>query len=195
MIVPSGSERGAALIFALLGMSILMALGAALVLMTSTETLIASNFRNRREAFYAAEAIGELAVADLRIRPDWAAVLDGSARAAFVDGPPSGARTLPVDSPVDLGRVLNLANCSSPAPCGGPPRWWMFAHGPFRDLVPASAESQLYLVALVAPADGIADALAIRAEAFGPRGSHGVVEITLVAEAGVRRVAAISLVR
>ena len=52
------SEQGAALIFALLAMTILMALGAALVVITSTEAIVAGNFRDSRQAFYAAEAAG-----------------------------------------------------------------------------------------------------------------------------------------
>ena len=39
------SERGAALILAFMAMTVLMALGTALVLMTSTDTVIAANFR------------------------------------------------------------------------------------------------------------------------------------------------------
>ena len=52
-------------------MTILMALGAALVVITSTETIVAGNFRSSRQAFYAAEAAAELAVAELRTRPNW----------------------------------------------------------------------------------------------------------------------------
>ena len=64
-------------ICALMGMTILMALGAALVAITSTETIIAGNFRNSTQAFYVAEAAAEFAVAELRTRTHWIGVVEG----------------------------------------------------------------------------------------------------------------------
>ena len=112
------TEHGAALICALMGMTILMALGAALVAITSTETIIAGNFRNSTpEALYAAEAAAELAVAELRTRTHWIGVVEGTERSQFIDGAPGGVRGLPTDAPVDLTAVVNIANCGAPAPC------------------------------------------------------------------------------
>ena len=51
----------------------------------------------------------------------------------FIDGAPGGARALPTDAPVDLTAIVNMANCNAPAPCGGVPRWQLFAYGPLRD--------------------------------------------------------------
>ena len=144
------SERGAALIFALLAMTILMALGAALVVITSTETIVAGNFRDSRQAFYAAEAAAELAVAELRTRPNWIEFVEGTERSGFVDGEPGGLRALPMDAPVDLTSIVNIANCNTPAPCGGVPRWQLFACGPLRDVAPPGAsDSPFYIVALI----------------------------------------------
>ncbi|HQR38595.1 MAG TPA: PilX N-terminal domain-containing pilus assembly protein [Blastocatellia bacterium] len=59
-------ERGAALITALLCMTLLFALGLALLLSTTTDTLISANFRSSEEAFFAADAgvaVGRRAVA------------------------------------------------------------------------------------------------------------------------------------
>jgi Tfp pilus assembly protein PilX len=176
------SERGAALIFALMGMTVLMALGAALVLMTSTETIIAGNFRIGRQAFYAAEAAAELAVAELRTSANWIGIVEGAEVSRFVDGAPAGPRTLPTDAPVDLTAILNLANCSAPAPCTGAPRWQLFAYGALRDLAAQGlADSPFYIVALVSGGQTSSGEplVTIRAEAFGPRGAHQAVEITV----------------
>jgi hypothetical protein len=173
-------EQGAALILALMAMTVLMSLGAVLVMTTSTETAIAANFRSRREAFYAAEAAAELAVAELRRSASWAAFVDGSARSRFVDGAPDGLRALPSDAPINLTAIANLANCGLPAPCSEAPRWHLFAHGPLRDFTGA-VDSPYYVVAFVQGAETEAGVplVTIRAEAFGPRSSHQAIELTL----------------
>jgi hypothetical protein len=176
------SERGAALIFALMGMTVLMALGAALVLITSTETVIAGNFRNGRQAFYAAEAAVELAIAELREGADWTAIVQGAERSRFVDGVPDGSRALPTDAPVDLTALRNLANCNTPVPCGGATRWHLFAYGPLGDFVsPGDSTSPFYVVAFVSEAPGVGGELGvtIRAEAFGPKGARQALEVTM----------------
>jgi Tfp pilus assembly protein PilX len=71
-------ERGIALVVTLMIMVLMLALGSALVLITSSETVIAANFHSGHEAFYAADAIFERALADVRSSTDWNAVLDGS---------------------------------------------------------------------------------------------------------------------
>lgn len=138
------SERGIALIVTLLAMLLLSAIGAALVLATGADTLIASNSGASSEAFYAADAAFERAVAELRTAPGFTAVLSGAVVSAFRDGVASGPRTLPDGSSVDLDVVLNEANCGSAAPCSasdmdrttgdrpwGPrnPRWRLFSWG------------------------------------------------------------------
>ena len=87
-------------------MTVLMALGAALVVITSTETVIAGNFRSGRQAFYAAEAAVELAVAELRTRAHWTASRRGY-RTVAVRRRRAGRRprALPPDAPVDLTAV------------------------------------------------------------------------------------------
>ena len=175
-----GAEQGAVLILALMAMTVLMSLGAVLVMTTSTETAIAGNFRSRREAFYAAEAVAELAVAELRGSADWVSLVEGVARSRFVDGAPDGVRALPSDAPVNLAAIANLAHCGGPAPCAGPPRWHLFAHGPLRDFT-AAADSPFYVLAFVqgAETESGVPVVVIRAEAFGPRSAHQAIELTL----------------
>jgi hypothetical protein len=209
-IVNIRSDDGMALVIVMMAMLLMTALGAALVLTTSSETIIAGHYRNSGEVIYAADAALELALDDLLTVPDWNALLDGSAQSAFVDGPPSGNRTLPDGSSLDLTQVLNLANCQKTTACTasdmeaitadrpwGPdnPRWQLYAYGRVSDLIPSATGSSSYVVVLAGDdpsendgnplQDGTSQAnpgsgvLALRAEAFGPRGAHKVIELTV----------------
>ena len=81
------AERsGAALIIALMAMMLLTALGAAVVMVSNTETHIAGNYRNSQEALYAADAAVERVVQDLLLIPRWNDILGGTAQSGFVDG-------------------------------------------------------------------------------------------------------------
>src|SRR5713101_5984999 len=62
-------EHGVALLIAMMAMLLMTALGAALVLTTSSEAIIAGNFRNSREGLYAAEAVLERSLDDLQTLP------------------------------------------------------------------------------------------------------------------------------
>ena len=183
------AEQGAVLILALMAMTVLMAIGAVLVMTTSTESVIAGNFRSRREAFYAAEAVAELAIAELRSSADWTAFVEGVERSRFVDGAPDGVRALPVDAPVNLTAIANLANCGVPTTCAGLPRWQLFAYGPLRDLI-SDPDSPFYVVAFLSGAgiESGAPLVTIRAESFGPRSSHQAIEMRVSRSAEGRAV-------
>lgn len=174
-------EEGIALLVAMMAMLLMMALGAALVLTATSEISIAANFRVSRETFYAADAIVERAMDDIRMAPDWNRLLDGTDRSTFVDGPPGGLRTLPDGSAFDLSRAVNLVNCpkSRGAVCSVAP-WTLYAYGPLASLLPGGAiDSPCYVMLLVADdaAEG-AGLIMLRAEAFGPRGAHQVIQAT-----------------
>jgi hypothetical protein len=87
-------ERGVALIVALMSMLLMLGLGLALVLTTTTETMITGNYRGGSEAMYAADAGVERVMQDLLTVPDWNNILSGAETSAFIDGDPSGTRTL-----------------------------------------------------------------------------------------------------
>lgn len=164
------SESGVALLMTLMTMLLLSALVAALVLLTSTEALIAGSFRGGREAFYAAEAVGEWSLGALTAMVDeWTAVAGGLKASAFVDGVPYGPRSLSGEPVVDL-TALTAAN----------PGWHLFAHGAFSDLVRFPRASPFYVVSLVAQDPAGVDNIRVRAMAFGPRGARRMVELTLV---------------
>lgn len=156
---------GVVLIVALLLTLMLSVLGAAFALVTSSEALIAENFRSGQEALYAAEAAAERAIGDLDTLPSWDLALDGTERSTLVDGLPSGTRMLPGGSVLDLMQVRNLANCQKTTSCSasemdassadrlwGPnnPRWQLFLYGWLRDVAgPDAVKSPYYLVVLL----------------------------------------------
>jgi hypothetical protein len=89
-----------------------------------------------------------------------------------------------------------LAAVTSERPWGtNNPRWQLFAYGRLGDVVASSSDSPFYIIALVAddpserdgnplrdaddPADPGAGVIQIRGEAFGPRGSHRAVALTV----------------
>jgi len=158
-------EQGVAVIIAVMSTTLMLTLGGALILLSSSETAIAANFRAAHEATYAADAAIEGALADLSHQADWTPVLAGSVPSSFADGLPSGTRTLADGSTIDLDGITNLANCQKASVCSDAevaavttdrpwgannPRWTLFAYGPLRNtLGPATVRSMFYVLAFV----------------------------------------------
>jgi hypothetical protein len=203
------------LVAALMVMLLMSALGAFLVLVTSSETMIAANFRNSLEALYAAEGAADHALAEAAAVADWDQLLNGSIQSTFVDGPPSGTR-LVNGAPLDLSKLVALASCGKTTTCSGAemdavtaerpwgannPRWKLYAYGEVKNAVPA-VDSPYYVVVLVGddpsetdsdPSDdggGLdnpgAGVLLLRAQAFGPRSAHKTIEVAIARAAGGR---------
>jgi Tfp pilus assembly protein PilX len=171
-----------ALIVALLATLVLSAVGLSLMVMASTELLIAGNYRDGVEAFHAAEAALERSIPELAASPDWAAVLAGTAGvrsaapSSFSDAVLSAV--LADGRTLDLARLTNLLNCPhvfppSATPCtaaqmdhaagerpwgANNPRWRLYANGPLPALA-AGVDSPFYLAVWVAddPAENDAD--------------------------------------
>ena len=203
-------QQGITLIAALMALLLLSALGLALALAAETEITIGSAFSVAVEALYAADAGIERAMQDLLTVSDWNTVLDGTVTSAFVDGAPSGVRTLWDGRTLDLSQVLALANCGKPTSCTvadmhavtddrpwglDNPRWRLYAYGRLNDLVPAgTADSPFYVVVMAGddaaetdhdPTRDTNGIIALRAEAFGPFNSHKVIVATVArADAG-----------
>lgn len=158
-------DAGFVLVVTLLIILMMSALGAAFVLVTSSESMIAANFRVHQESQYAAHAIAERALADLSVGVDWNAVLAGGIQSSFVDGLPSGTRTLADGSIVNLTQLVSLASCGKTTTCSARemdgvtadrphgtnnPRWRPFAYGRIANLAgPSSVDSLFYGVVLV----------------------------------------------
>jgi len=206
---PLRNERGIALIVALMAMLLLTALGIGVVLTTMTETTITSNFRDSGEAMYAADAGVERVMQDLLAIPDWNRILSGTVQSAFVDGAPSGTRTLPDGSTIDLSAATNMLNCGKTSTCSASemnawsaerpytvnnPRWQLFAYSPLANIIETGTVlSSMYVAVWIADDQAETDGdpttdggqpggrgiLLLRAEAFGPSGAHSVIEVTV----------------
>ncbi len=205
------NERGAALVVALMATMLLSALGLALMLTTTTETKITGNYTFAQEAMYVADGAIERTVQDVLTVPDWNDMLSGAQRSAFVDGPPSGTRTLPGGAVIDLVEATNMINCGKLTTCSTTemntstedrpwglrnPRYQLFAYGPSNSFIETgTTNSPFYVVVWVAddPADSDDDptkdgndvtnkgsgVITLRAEAWGARGAHKIIEVTL----------------
>jgi Tfp pilus assembly protein PilX len=189
------SQQGAALIIALMSMMLLTALGAAVVMVTNTETRIADNYRNSQEALYAADAAAERVVQDLLMIPRWNDILSGTAKSAFVDGTITGTKTLPSGGRVTLCCGPNTATGqlqaeTDTANLWGPdnPSWQLFAWAPASELLPGIVRSPMYVAVWIADDPGEMDGnpaadgngtLTVHAEAYGPSGTRKVVEVTV----------------
>ena len=186
------SKRGIALVVVLLAIAIMTTVGVVIVLTTSAESRIAANFRGAEQALYAADAAAERAIDDLRAIDDWNTVIAGAATASFVDGPPSGPRALDDGSAIELGQVVNVANCQKPTACSAAdmnatsedrpwglnnPRWKLFAYGRLRSLLaPGSIDSPYYVVVMTADDPGERDNDPSRDSAPGEAGG-GVIAL------------------
>lgn len=209
-------ERGVALVVTMLALTVLSAIGASLVLATNAELAIAANAGASTEAFYAAEAAFDRAVAEMRTAADLSSVLNGTVMSAFTDGPPSGTRTLSDGSVLALDSVRNLANCHKPGACGDTemnaalrgrpwgarnPRWRLFSYGPLEGRA-TSGHSNLavYLVTMVAddPLESDNDPLrdgAPSATAVNPGAGIVLIRAEAFGRRGARRIVQGAVIR
>ena len=158
-------ERGIALVISLMAMLLMTALGTALVLTTMTETKIAGNYRGGFEALYAADGAVERVMQDILTVPNWDDILSGAVTSAFIDGAPSGLRTMPDGTEIDLTQATNMARCgkltcsaadlvaiTDEHPWGANnPKWQLYAYGPLEDMIPTgTVTSRQYVIVWIA---------------------------------------------
>jgi Tfp pilus assembly protein PilX len=189
-------ETGTALIIALMAMMLLTAFGAMVVMVTNTETRIASNHSNAQEALYAADAAVERIMQDLLMIPRWNDILAGAAKSAFADGGMTGAKTTFGAGAVTLcctatSLTGQLQAATDSADIWGPnnPQWQLFAWGHLMQLLPdASLDSSMYVAVWIADDPAETDdnpqadsngTLMLRAEAFGPGSTRKAIEVTV----------------
>jgi Tfp pilus assembly protein PilX len=206
----SRSERGIALVVALMAMLLLTALGMALMLTTTTETMIAANYRDGIEGMYSADAGIERTMQDLLTVPDWNNVLasDDGVRARLTSGfaDDTLTPTLGDGRLLDLRKATASVNCPqvSPTPTSctdgqmnqstaerpwgsNNPRWRIYAWGPVSNFLPTGTiNSPFYIVVWVADdtspsTRGVDDTVAAVDRAFAdPR--HGSTSRQAVVE-------------
>jgi hypothetical protein len=180
-------------VVALLMALLIGAIAAALVTLTTTETLIAASYRHGQEASYGAEAALERALHDLATMADWSPALSApptNITSGFDDG--EVAPRAPDGRTLDLVRLTAERQRVSdehdgPAVFGADsPQWRLYAHASVRALL-ASPEAApalnlpLYLVVWVADdeSDGDGDPavdsngrILVCAMAFGAGGAR-----------------------
>lgn len=203
------------LITATMAMLLVTALGAALVLLSVTETGISANERESTRAFYAAEAGLHHAVALIAASDDWTPFLAGSA-VGIRDGTASGARRQG-GTRVDLDQSTALWRCGRSAGCtevdrtrataerpwgANNPSWQLIAWGPLGRFVPGSGDEALYVTVWIGDdpdetdGDPLTDeprterpgygAVRLLSQAFGPVGARRAVEALVVRERAVQ---------
>lgn len=188
--IPS-HEDGVALLTTVAVLLVVSAVSAALLLSSSTDARIASAFQAGLEGRHAADAAAERALLDLAGTPDWSAALDGSVRSPFVDGPPSGARSLGQGARVDLDQIRNLNNCGHAGACtdaeldavtaerpwgSNNPRWQLFAYGQLAQMSTLSrTRDGFYVVVLVADDAGETDGQPAQDAASAADPGHGII--------------------
>ena len=179
---PHGGRRydqGSSLLLVLLVLPVVTALAGVLVLAATTETLTAFRHQQALLVRYAARALAERVVADLRQQVDWSSVLAGASSSAFSDT----ETTWQVDSDqsVDLdvrGATLQAAANAEVARGADTPRWRLYAWGPLGQLVTPVAWPNLpvFVAAWVAddgedgdgdPSSDANGIVTVHAEAFG----------------------------
>jgi hypothetical protein len=187
------SDRGIALIAAMLLMVLLSALGLSLTMVTMTEARVARSYSNGTESFYAADAALELAVNELAQQPDWTRVLDGSVSSSFVD-PSVASRPWPGAQGRTSGEATALVTCArttcsttdmdarTPGRPWGPnnPRWRLFACGPLSAMSRSGAiDSAEYVAVWVGddPQENDDDPLVDGDESRGPNPGRGVLTL------------------
>ncbi len=203
------NEDGSALIIALMSMMLLTALGAAVIMVSRTETAISNNYRNSQEALYAADAVIERVVQDLLMVPRWNDILaDGGSGVAgvtssFTTGSPGSAISLAAGGKITLNATTASMQAETDAANvwgNNDPQWRLFAWGPLSELLnTTTVDSNMYVAVWVAddPADGpsvnVADnnplldangTLTLRAEAIGPGGTRKTIEVTVARTSG-----------
>jgi len=191
------SDRGIALIVAMLIMVLLSALGLSLTMVTATEVRVAHSYSSASESFYAADAALELVVNELALQPDWNHVLDGTVTSSFVDAaessrpwPGGQART---SSEATAFVTCARMTCSStdmdarkPDRPWGPnnPRWRLFAFGPLSAMSPSGAiDSAEYVAVWVGddPQENDDNPLVDGDESRGPNPGRGVLALRVQA--------------
>jgi hypothetical protein len=182
-------DDGAAVVIALLTTMLLAGVGAMLITIATTETIISGSLRHSEEAAYAAESAFDRALHDLDAIPDWSQILlppPANLKSSFADG--QDTALAPDGRTLNLQQLTALRQSASQVSSGpavfGPdaPVWRLFAHAHFSAMLPAGTPAPpAYLVVWVADdgwdGDGEVSAdtnsrVLVHAEAFGGHGAH-----------------------
>ena len=186
------SDRGIALIVAMLIMVLLSALGLSLTMVTATEERVAHSVLEReRVVLRGGRGTRARGAANFALQPDWSRVLDGTVTSSFIDAaasvrpwPGGQART---SSEATAFVTCARMTCSStdmdarkPDRPWGPnnPRWRLFAFGPLSAMSPSgSIDSAEYVAVWVGddPQENDDNPLLDGDQSRGPNPGRGVL--------------------
>jgi hypothetical protein len=197
------SERGTALLCALLIIALLTTLGAALVVVVTAETLVSAHHAASQQALYAAEAAAERAIGELRALPTWQTVPMPGSTSAFADlNDGSLAPELPDGTVLDLAQlaVERQADSNGFFPnTPDRPEWRLFGHVSLDQLAGEVAPAASpYLIVWVAddpddldgdPSRDSNDVLMVRSEALAGAGVRRSVQATILRQSALDGVA------
>jgi len=184
-----------ALLTTLFATALLMGLGLSIALVGTMEAVLGAHDRHARALREASLAGAHLAIADLRARPSWSAVLAAGPTPPFaaVPGRAIDSSVPPVapwgGAPLDLQALTADVQAAADTGSGDPQAWRIFESGRLDRLLPGSAPGPWYLVVWVADdwADGDSDPSAdtngiivVRAVAFGPGGSAMTTVVSMM---------------
>jgi hypothetical protein len=188
-----GNERGTALLCALMVTALLTTLGASLVMVVITETLVGAHHRASHEALYGAEAGIERAIGELRQMAAWQAVPAAGTATALPelnDGTLTPA--LPDGRRLDLVRLTADRQAESDRfypDTPDRPAWRLFGHTSLDRLIAGDAgTAPPYIIVWIAddpgdldgdPARDSNDILLVRCEASGARATHRAIEAAI----------------
>lgn len=183
-----GSEGGA-LIATLMVMALLGTLGAALVLVVSTESVTTANYAAAQQVLYAADAGVERTVGELRLLASWRNVPARSSSSTDLNDGLTLARA-PDGASLDLVRLTARRQGESDALYPNTPdrpAWRLFGHASMNQMVDSTAIALPYVAIWIAddpddldgdPTTDTNDVIVVHAAAFGVRGGHREVEAT-----------------
>ena len=187
------SQRGSALFCALLVTTLLSMLGAALVVLVTTETLVDAHYRASQQSLYAAEAGAERTIGEIRALGSWQTIPTPGSVATSVDlNDGTIAPRVADGSTLDLARLTTRRQAESdgiyPA-SPDRPQWRLFAHASLDRITAGNGgPAPPYVVVWIAddpddldgdPARDSNDVLLVRSQAFGIRGASRSIEVTL----------------
>jgi hypothetical protein len=189
----NSSDKGAALLTALMITALVGALTAALVFVVVTENRVSANHQAAQVGAYAAVAAVERTFGELRRLATWELVPDTSGPSApedFNDG--ASAARLPDGTVLDLARLTSKRQADSNAfyPGGADrPVWRLYAHASLARMIPTvDGSARPYVIVWVAddpddtdgnPFRDSNDTMLVRAEAFGMRGGWRAIDATI----------------
>jgi hypothetical protein len=186
-----------AILTALMATLLLTALGVAIAMLGSEESMLSLHERSARALRQAASAGAQLAVADLRLAPSWDPLLALAATpplsavpGRFLDStltPPSPWSGVPIDLAAATA-ALQAATMTSRGPADAAQAWRLYLSGPLARAAPSGGAGPWYVAVWIADDKADTDGdptvdsnglLSVHAVAYGPADAAVALDLTI----------------